>query len=265
MSLSQRRQGLTLIEILVVVAIVSLLIAVLLPALRGARNQAVRVKCSSNLHQLATAFHMYANDHRGRCMPLAYTTPDVMRDLVPVYWWGADGNDGIDHTRGFTWPYLGSDLREAGVYECPRQPAGSYDPQGATGSISSTYGYNGYYLSPPYATAWSWSIGQRPWPFVERVPRPDRVLAFADSMLDWGDGTLRNSALLDPPWLYSSRGWTRNYSPTTSFRHEGRTVAAFVDGHVDSLVPQGGPVSESGVGAITADNDPFYVPDWRDW
>ena len=56
--------GFTLIELLVVVAIIALLISILLPALNQGRELAKSVQCMSNLRQIGTAFHMYANDHK---------------------------------------------------------------------------------------------------------------------------------------------------------------------------------------------------------
>lgn len=56
----------TLIEILVVVAIIALLVAVLLPALRLAREQAKRVACESNVRQIGQAWHLYLADSRER-------------------------------------------------------------------------------------------------------------------------------------------------------------------------------------------------------
>jgi prepilin-type N-terminal cleavage/methylation domain-containing protein len=56
--------GFTLIELLVVVSILALLIAILLPSLRGAREQAKRVKCFANLHAIHVALICYADDNR---------------------------------------------------------------------------------------------------------------------------------------------------------------------------------------------------------
>ena len=53
----------TLIELLVVVAIISILAALLLPALRRAKEQSKRAVCANNLHQIALAFTMYAQDN----------------------------------------------------------------------------------------------------------------------------------------------------------------------------------------------------------
>jgi prepilin-type N-terminal cleavage/methylation domain-containing protein len=53
----------TLVELLVVVAIVALLVAVLLPALSGARQSALNAKSGSNLRQLGMGIQMYLNDY----------------------------------------------------------------------------------------------------------------------------------------------------------------------------------------------------------
>ncbi len=57
------RRAFTLIELLVVVSIISVLIAVLLPALRNARDAARAVGCAANQRQLGIAFQNYSTDH----------------------------------------------------------------------------------------------------------------------------------------------------------------------------------------------------------
>jgi prepilin-type N-terminal cleavage/methylation domain-containing protein len=58
----RRQGGFTLIELLVVIVIVALLVSVILPSLKKARQQARTVACLSNLHQVGMAIHAYAHD-----------------------------------------------------------------------------------------------------------------------------------------------------------------------------------------------------------
>ena len=61
--------GFSLIELLVVIAIVALLIAILLPAIRRAKNEARRVQCMSNLRQCGVILNAYATDHDAHVPP----------------------------------------------------------------------------------------------------------------------------------------------------------------------------------------------------
>jgi len=64
-----RRRGFTLIELLVVISIITVLIALLLPALGEARHAVRRVQSTSNLRQCTIANFGHAADHGGKVFP----------------------------------------------------------------------------------------------------------------------------------------------------------------------------------------------------
>lgn len=268
----------TLIELLVVIAIIAVLIGILLPSLAGARDAARTTRCLSNQRQLITAWMLYAGDYKDRAMPLAYWSPDDIGSGEQVFWWGTHGSATTppDHAQGFIAPYLGAALSEASVFECPVQPWGSYVPQGPSGSITSTYGYNGYYLSPAKTPGWGSSIGFRPWQRLAALQRPSSLLVFADTLLPGNAGVPSNNALLDPPMLFFRNAWSPNGSPTTAFRHArhtktstGQAVAALADGHASSYQAEPAWLTHAtqGIGSLRGREgmSPWYVPDWDEW
>lgn len=58
------RRGFTLVELLVVMAIIALLVALLMPAIQQTRERARQTSCLNNMHQLVIAMHNYADAHR---------------------------------------------------------------------------------------------------------------------------------------------------------------------------------------------------------
>ena len=81
-----RRGGFTLVEMLVVIAIIGMLMSLLMPAVTRVRESARRVACKSNLREIGLACHMYAGEFE-ECFPnasrIAPSTATEFADLPP--------------------------------------------------------------------------------------------------------------------------------------------------------------------------------------
>jgi prepilin-type N-terminal cleavage/methylation domain-containing protein len=100
--------GFSLVELLVVIGLIAILIAMLLPVLRLARESAHRTKCAAQLRQIGYAFQMYANSNKG---------------WLPAWsGWHTWPPGQPDDTEGPAWtiemiPYLGDP--DSPIYNCP--------------------------------------------------------------------------------------------------------------------------------------------------
>jgi prepilin-type N-terminal cleavage/methylation domain-containing protein/prepilin-type processing-associated H-X9-DG protein len=125
---TRRTRGFTLVELLVVVTIIALLLALLAPSLRKARETVKRATCAANQRQLAIAAHAYAVDNGDWLNPI-----EDFRYL---------GGVKIETTfRVLLFPLVG---RSPGIFDCPSEPKAVY----ADGLSPADAAYGGLTLAP---------------------------------------------------------------------------------------------------------------------
>ncbi len=109
MRLRKNRAGFTLVELLVVISIIALLVSILLPSLKKARDQAKDTLCKANLHQLGISIQYYVQDSGDRLpwipgVPIGAPSPyhkapfKQYRQILLM------------------WPYL----KDLNIYKCPK-------------------------------------------------------------------------------------------------------------------------------------------------
>ena len=212
-------RGFTLVELLVVVAIVALLIALLMPTLNKARVLSNRVKCSSNQRQLAAAVVMYANDFDGKLPFCNCLRIEVIRALLEKgyrhdgWLYSADGGNQLpeDVEQGGLWRLL----RTQGVYRCPAEEE-PFDTQ----NLLSSYRMN-HTIAPGYTSDYG----------LEYHPKLARFRG--DAFLFWEIDTMSLVTTV-PQQLgadaHPSNGITR--------RHGSAQPVACFDGHVETMTAE---------------------------
>lgn len=245
----QQPRGFTLIELLVVITIISVLSSILMPSLMSAKDLARRAKCLVALRGLGSAGALYQADNDGQFWP--YLDKGY-------YFWGKPSSP-VD-TRGAAFmKYLDYDL---GRLWCPNLTWGSYVPQGGVNEPTTCYGYNAWALFPSLWGRKDSDGKLMPIARIGQIKNPSKLFVFADSALYWkigGVNIMQNSTSLDPV----STTWGPNLTPTTHFRHQGKTAALCADGHADMYGLEGGQMlkPQQNIGFVGAANAPHYDND----
>jgi prepilin-type N-terminal cleavage/methylation domain-containing protein/prepilin-type processing-associated H-X9-DG protein len=217
----RNRKAFTLVELLVVIGIITLLIAILLPVLRTARDQARRTTCASNMRQIYAAIVMYTNDNR---QMLPY--PDDVNPRIAAV--GMLGFGMMDFTTGTLLPYVARDVgsRQA-VFLCP-----SDGPDRVAGDFQGrpTHSPRNYsYCFSTELRVQALNAGSTPYQSVRwsQIRRPANKILLFERELPQGSYTYpfdTNSSAMGPPVFV-----------LVARRHSGMGNHCFADGHVELL------------------------------
>ena len=214
----------SLIELLIVTAIIAILAAMLLPALNKARQKAYAINCANNFKQVGISMSFYLNDND---------------EMFPRYGTSEGG-------KNLAWSgnlARGNYLRSAKSLICPAiADSGKYLDKlqnrmdkkeflySSASNLEWTYispGYNFNYLGEVNRTASGAYSAKCNWTKLSRLKSPSRIIQFADSK--------RNGGSFDSGFYIIDCDYTTSTSIGNVWgRHGGTVTTLWCDGHVTS-------------------------------
>ena len=230
----RRRTGaFTLVELLVVIAVLGILAGLLIPALHEAKSKGHSITCLNHERQLILAWHVYADEHEGRA-PKNYGVSRTLQTVADgtfqnwvnnVLDWSTDPmntNTALLFTGGIG-PFLSG---QAEVYRCPSDRVLS-EAQRAEGWRSRTRSYS---MNAMVGDAGEFTIsgfntnnpGYSQFFSLTEIPRPSEIFVFIEEHPD----TLRDGYFLNNAYSYRWIDLPASY-------HNGGANLVFADGHAE--------------------------------
>ena len=225
-----RSTGFSLVELLLVIAIIAILAALLLPALARAKAKARQVACINNLRQIGIAAAMYVGEYRQYPGTLSVT-------YGPCYVWPGrlftqmSGNRQVFHcpsaTINSSWDTnLNKTLGATG-------PDGKYDPYGLNSHSRFSFGYNdwGLDLGHDPQLGLGGDIDGR----ASKGPVTDTMVVNPSEMIMLGDvRTPRSATTIDMNADLDPKDSSAGHSQWPANRHNYRTDLMYADTHAEA-------------------------------
>lgn len=195
------RTGFTLVELIVVISVVALLIAILLPSMKNARESARAAVCLSNMRQVGMSMLMYGDSNGGAVL---------FHENNPL-----TGEDAV-HWLALLRPYI----KTADIVRCHSDRSQSWedDPFSPTIGVRTTSFVSNNRMTPDAAPP------IRRWSEVKAPARKIFLAELKDNIIGDHFHPLSWSVFLSVP-----------EDEIAMTRHNGRSNYWFVDGHVDKL------------------------------
>ncbi len=217
--------GFTLVEILVAIAVISILVALSASGYSRAQMAGRKAASSNNLRQFGAAAGLYLSDHGNAFFPYRQDLPDGS----VTWWFGAEtaksmrspeGKRQIDATRSPLAPYL---TPEGGVEICPGLTADSLALKPKYSGSSYGYGYN-------VLLGGGW-MGAGPLLRATDLSSPGNTITFATCAQV---NTFEAPASSSHPMIEAFYGLD-DRNKTIHFRFFGSALVLFLDGHIAEM------------------------------
>jgi prepilin-type N-terminal cleavage/methylation domain-containing protein len=242
----------TLIELLAVIAILALLVAMLMPSLKRARDLAYRAMCQTNYLTMGRASHIFAAEHGGRGPGCGTYYPVYGENGLWASWMTILNTEHFRSSRIAGVTYYENTGRNKGKIHCPSvAPWGGWGyrywammnndvhggehvvpwPDCRVTSTNTTYWYGKVVPTPPmYDPQMGYHLGNSLGDFRNTGWQ---VMLFECE--DSGMSILRPSHAVDVIW--QSHGGPPYQYGHHAMRHLGTETMTFLDGHVQSMKP----------------------------
>ena len=230
--------GFTLVELLVVIAVIAILVSLLLPALGKARESASQIKCLSSMKQLGVTMALYSSQSNDWNVPLQihFVRPDT-GNTENQYWMDNANFAQLSGNSKTLWLYYSRYKKSflcSNIPNYPRESAGFEDYTNLGYVYGMTYWNTTNFVNPDSTSTWSETQAT----LMTKVKHPSNRFLFTEVAKKALGRASPGGDYRDPAkhwWVYGDSDEEPDIP--TAYRHKEKQYVnvTYLDGHTASL------------------------------